>query len=881
MAKEVTLTSLYADLEPLVMGTIQDVLGDREGATGLTPGSALFVIRLYDVSAAKVRDFAPTAAGLAAAVSGAAAGDTILLPAGTFGGNVAVIAGVEICGIGVNSILSGIITNAGILSQLKLTGTLTDANGQTIAVHDVGALSVLVGGGSNRSEDAYTTVGGFNNRLLGAPLATTCFGMGNEVHSSESMVAGRDHVDTGSQYNAIFGDAHVVGGDYNILHGEEHIVAGAHNAVFGKTSTVAGSFNVAGGLTQVVSGSYSVAFGYDNEITANLCGVLSGSGHEITAQESTIVGGSANEISAALSVILGGTVVVVSGQESLGWGNFPTITHNGAAVFADGTFGDPSFPSEANNEFAIRSRGGFRVVTDITVPGVTTYAVGVYTGAELRFYEGLNYVGFEPPALAADQIWVLPDADGNANDVMITSGGGVLSWADVPTLAGMVWITNANVANLITDTDTVTIGSATAGGKLFIDGDADEIQLQIQAVAGQAVNLMELQRSDTTLTAGFDERGVLFSYAGGVASNLFAGDNAGSLTAAGGNVALGDSAGRLLDAGGTYNVLIGSNAGYELTSGNSNVYIGRQAGMYGQDATGNTFVGYYAGRGTAAYDAYFNTFYGYNSGYSNSTGDGNIFLGSYAGWRQTASNSLLIIDNAQRADVATELSNALVYGQMEALVADQWLRINGEIRGSYGAKIGDGGTTNYAQFAIDGELTLVGTARVKKELVVPLDGIGKGVTAPTLTRLTNTIGYAFGIGDDGYMQFEIPHDWDSSTALSVLIHCYNTEAYATNSGEVQWQATWSAIPEDASEAVDGATHTGTLDSGDIDLPAIAKALQEVELGTIAAASLAYDDTVCLLVSRVALDGGNNPTAGEPVITRMEVEYIANKLGEAT
>ena len=48
---------------------------------------------------------------------------------------------------------------------------------------------------------------------------------------------------------------------------------------------------------------------------------------------------------------------------------------------------------------------------------------------ELRFYEGANYVGFEAPALAADKIWVLPDADGNANESLQTDGSGNLSWA--------------------------------------------------------------------------------------------------------------------------------------------------------------------------------------------------------------------------------------------------------------------------------------------------------------------------------------------------------------------------------------------------------------------------------------------------------------------
>jgi len=48
---------------------------------------------------------------------------------------------------------------------------------------------------------------------------------------------------------------------------------------------------------------------------------------------------------------------------------------------------------------------------------------------ELRFYEGVNYVGLEAPALAADQIWVLPAADGNADEFIKTDGSGTLSFA--------------------------------------------------------------------------------------------------------------------------------------------------------------------------------------------------------------------------------------------------------------------------------------------------------------------------------------------------------------------------------------------------------------------------------------------------------------------
>ena len=53
---------------------------------------------------------------------------------------------------------------------------------------------------------------------------------------------------------------------------------------------------------------------------------------------------------------------------------------------------------------------------------------------ELRFEEasgnGNNYVGFEAPAtLGADQIWVLPTADGSAGQYLKTDGSGNLGWA--------------------------------------------------------------------------------------------------------------------------------------------------------------------------------------------------------------------------------------------------------------------------------------------------------------------------------------------------------------------------------------------------------------------------------------------------------------------
>lgn len=64
---------------------------------------------------------------------------------------------------------------------------------------------------------------------------------------------------------------------------------------------------------------------------------------------------------------------------------------------------------------------------DVTVIG----DMSIKAQKELRFYDNGNYVGFEAPALSADQIWVLPSADGAASTILQTDGSGNLSWADI------------------------------------------------------------------------------------------------------------------------------------------------------------------------------------------------------------------------------------------------------------------------------------------------------------------------------------------------------------------------------------------------------------------------------------------------------------------
>lgn len=68
----------------------------------------------------------------------------------------------------------------------------------------------------------------------------------------------------------------------------------------------------------------------------------------------------------------------------------------------------------------------------ITVGGSVSIQTGnlyIRSQNELRFYDNGNYVGFEAGALGANQIWILPTADGAAGTVLSTNGAGTLSWA--------------------------------------------------------------------------------------------------------------------------------------------------------------------------------------------------------------------------------------------------------------------------------------------------------------------------------------------------------------------------------------------------------------------------------------------------------------------
>ncbi len=192
-----------------------------------------------------------------------------------------------------------------------------------------------------------------------------------------------------------------------------------------------------------------------------------------------------------------------------------------------------------------------------------------------------------------------------------------------------------------------------------------------------------------------------------------------------------------------------------------------------------------------------------------------------------------------------------------------------------------GSASHYARFAGDGELALVGTARVEIEMRLALAGTGGGASKPTLDESYAPFdGWRMGINDDLHYVFELPTDADPSENVEFHIHWYINEARTGSNEEVNWQIIYRAIKEDGSEAVDSGGSTATISSGDTLIPTTAKALLETSVGTIVAANIDQDDVIGINLSRIAIIDGTNPTAF-PIITAVEVHYTKNKLGIAT
>lgn len=138
-----------------------------------------------------------------------------------------------------------------------------------------------------------------------------------------------------------------------------------------------------------------------------------------------------------------------------------------------------------------------------------------------------------------------------------------------------------------------------------------------------------------------------------------------------GNIAIGYQS-LLKNISGDKNVAIGYQCMNENLA-NENIAIGYQSLYANTTGTLNVGLGVLT---LAASNSSYNTILGHAAGRYLTSGASNVFIGFSAGRRQTELSNLLIIDNRDRTNVATELTNALIYGIFAAAPANQTIRLN-------------------------------------------------------------------------------------------------------------------------------------------------------------------------------------------------------------
>lgn len=550
-----------------------------------------------------------------------------------------------------------------------------------------GRWNFIVGGAGNEIRSTTTPPvdcnvigGGFGNIIEGANWSSILGGEYNEIYGASSpeflfteslILGGYGNTLTDSIFsciligyknfiidgayttilsgytNSIIGEAWgsvIVSGVSNTITGD-----GAYHSVIlsGDGSTISESGNcsvLTGGNNSITSGSsYCAIVGSTNEISASSNSCIFASISSITgASHAAILSGEYHTITTAdHAAILCGYLCEITADYGIAAGQAAAVRHFGSVVFSGAEAVPDLFSSIADNEFAIRARGGFRHAYDgsnywsasISSAGKTTFSA-TGSGAYFSFsqvIESTVSTGTSPFTISSTTLNTNLNADlldgqhasafalagawgtGTAGRVVQwDAGGSVLEDSTlVKSEAGILTLSAAGDYTLtIPATGTAALGTGTASYVSYWSGantltgaatftyqtgaspnltvqaaNATHVPLVVKAAAAHSNSypLIQLQNSSGTVLTALNSDNQ---------ANLYIGRDAGKNNTITGR-----------GAEGLYNVFIGDEAGRDNTTGRYNVYLGYRAGRTATTGQANFFLGYaVAGNSTSPLD---------------------------------------------------------------------------------------------------------------------------------------------------------------------------------------------------------------------------------------------------------------------------------------
>lgn len=249
-----------------------------------------------------------------------------------------------------------------------------------------------------------------------------------------------------------------------------------------------------------------------------------------------------------------------------------------------------------------------------------------------------------------------------------------------------------------------------------------------------------------------------------------------------------------------------------------------------------------------------------------------IFYGETSGYDMTwtgASDGLLFADNAK-----IFLGNTA--GSPDQSITPDGTNVDWDINSGI-LTIGDGGGTNYMSIAPDGEINLVGTAKVTKNHQLPIQTGGGTVT---VSAITGAPSIDFNASDEiAYASFQVPNGWDAASDMNIVMMVKN-EIAETDGDDVSFTLTVKGI-------ADGEAHTDAgqtvailqdLTGGDEGQNYVNKCTGVIDYNE-GSHPIAAGDTVIIKVV-VNLAAGAE-CDGPLHIIDWWIEYTADKLGTAT
>lgn len=232
--------------------------------------------------------------------------------------------------------------------------------------------------------------------------------------------------------------------------------------------------------SKITSGSLPYSFGGTGVTSQPINGELLIGGISTGWNKATLTAG--NNITITNGA---GSITITAAASASPGGADTQIQFNSSGVIA----GDPDFTYDAatslltlNGDLTIGGTGQVQISGQINLPAQTEVLFGD---------SGANSVALRAPATVAASFTLdLPDADGAANEVLVTDGAGALSFTDTPAITYVRKVETVSTTATIADTTEIVFATASADYDITLP----------TATAGRVVSVVRTDATAFTIT---------------------------------------------------------------------------------------------------------------------------------------------------------------------------------------------------------------------------------------------------------------------------------------------------------------------------------------------------------------------------------------------